>query len=214
MIKKKDISRELTHHTFVFTLILTKSHIQLIFNSESEIFIIQCIQVTLWIAFWIKLDPNKIMSDTSLTLMQTLKPISAQDRYKPIWHNPQTVAVSQGFERCMNSLTVAPRACSHLRIRCAGNHLIPQHSESVITFLSVNKINTPLVPNILPWHVSMSKTRRFLQHTSVYSTHISCKHEITTCYDVARWLSCENEPVALQSNKETFDSITNDITNT
>lgn len=140
------------------------------------------------------------MSDTPLTLMQTVKPISAQNRYKPIWHNPQTVAVRALRDTWTRWLL---RVCSQLRIRCAHNHSIRRHS--VITFLAVNKLNRLLSPKYC-FNVYPCITRRFLEHTSVYCKHISCKHEITTCYDVARRLStCENEPVALQIKR--FDSI-------
>ncbi len=143
------------------------------------------------------------MSGTSLTLMQTVKPISAQNRYKPIWHNPQTLAVRALRDTWTRWLL---RVCSQLRNRFAHNHSFRRHS--VITFLTVNVVKSPLAPT---HYLSVSpQTKRdafciglqFMAHTHTH-THISCKHEITTCYDVARRLStCANEPVALQSNKE------------
>lgn len=96
-------------------------------------------------------------------------------------------------------------ACSQLRIRCLHNHSTRRHS--VITFLAVNLIKSPLSPkyclNVSPYVTKRDAFCIGLQFMS--HTHISCTHEITTCYDVARRLStCENEPVALQSNKETL----------
>lgn len=132
---------------------------------SENIFIIECIHVVLWIAFWIKIDPGKIMSDTPLTLMQTVKPISAQNRYKPIWHNPQTVAVRALRDTWTRWLL---RVCSQLRIRCAHNHSIRRHSV-IITFLAVNKLNRLSSPK---YCLNVSPCIKHGTHFSLFQTHL------------------------------------------
>ncbi len=138
--------------------------------------IIQNVSISfLLTVFCITIDPDKIMSGTSLTLMQTVKPISAQNRYKPIWHNPQTLAVRALRDTWTRWLL---RVCSQLRNRFAHNHSFRRHS--VITFLTVNVVKSPLAPT---HYLSVSpQTKRdafciglqFMAHTHTHThTHTS-----------------------------------------